>query len=158
MKSVQRFGVRGKLAPRYVGPYPIIERCGPVAYRVELPSHLSTVQNIFHVSQLKKCLRVPTRWLTWKVYSWSLILSIQSILSKLWTTRLGSLEIKPVISIRCNGAITPSGKLLRKRRNLFSPNVLSCSKHTNVCNFSTSFQFGTFILNLGTRFLFGERL
>jgi len=60
MKGVQRFGVRGKLAPRYVGPYPIIERCGPVAYRVELPSHLSTVHNIFHVSQLKKCLRVPT--------------------------------------------------------------------------------------------------
>ena len=60
MKGVQRFGVKGKLAPRYVGPYPIIECCGLVAYRVELPSHLSTVQNIFYVSQLKKCLRVPT--------------------------------------------------------------------------------------------------
>jgi len=60
MKGVQRFGVRGKLAPRYVGPFPIIERCGPVAYRVELPTKLSAVHNIFHVSQLKKCLRVPT--------------------------------------------------------------------------------------------------
>ena len=60
MKGVQRFGVRGKLAPRYVGPFPIIERCGPVAYRVELPPHLSAVHNIFHVSQLKKCFRVPT--------------------------------------------------------------------------------------------------
>ena len=60
MKGVQRFGVREKLAPRYVGPFPIVERCGPVAYRVELPSHLSAVHNIFHVSQLKKCLRVPT--------------------------------------------------------------------------------------------------
>ena len=59
MRGVQRFGVRGKLAPRYVGPFPIIERCGPVAYRVELPSHLSAVHNIFHVSQLKKCLHVP---------------------------------------------------------------------------------------------------
>jgi hypothetical protein len=50
MKGVQRFGVRGKLAPRYVGPFPIVERCGPVAYRVELPPHLSAVHNIFHVS------------------------------------------------------------------------------------------------------------
>ena len=60
MKGVQRFGMRGKLAPRYVGPFPVIERYGPVAYRVELPPHLSAVHNIFHVSQLKKCLRVPT--------------------------------------------------------------------------------------------------
>jgi hypothetical protein len=60
MKGVQRFGMRGKLAPRYVGPFPIIERCGPVAYRVEFPPHLSAVHNIFHVSQLRKCLRFPT--------------------------------------------------------------------------------------------------
>ena len=60
MKGVQRFGMRGKLAPRYVGPFPITERCGSVAYRVELPPHLSAVHNIFDVSQLRKCLRVPT--------------------------------------------------------------------------------------------------
>jgi hypothetical protein len=59
-KGVQRFGVRGKLAPRYIGPYPIVERCGPMAYRLDLPVNLSTIHNIFHVSQLKKCLRVPT--------------------------------------------------------------------------------------------------
>jgi len=61
MKGVQRFGVKRKLAPRYVGPFPIIERCGPVAYRLELPPHLSAVHNIFHVSQLRKCLRVPSK-------------------------------------------------------------------------------------------------
>ena len=60
MRGVQRFGVRGKLAPRYVGPFPIIKWCGPVAYRVVLPPQLSAIHNIFHVSQLKKCLRVPT--------------------------------------------------------------------------------------------------
>ena len=48
----------GKLAPRYVGPYKILERCGSVAYRLQLSDILSVVQNVFHVSQLKKCLRV----------------------------------------------------------------------------------------------------
>ena len=50
MKGVQRFGVKGKLAPRYVGPFLITKRCGPVAYRLELPAQLSAVHNIFHVS------------------------------------------------------------------------------------------------------------
>ncbi|WVZ59919.1 hypothetical protein U9M48_010002 [Paspalum notatum var. saurae] len=59
MKGVHRFGVKGKLAPRYVGPFKISEKCGPVAYRLELPPRLAAVHDIFHVSQLKKCLRVP---------------------------------------------------------------------------------------------------
>ncbi|WVZ63512.1 hypothetical protein U9M48_013137 [Paspalum notatum var. saurae] len=59
MKGVHRFGVKGKLAPRYMGPFKITEQCGPVAYRFELPPHLAAVHDVFHVSQLKKCLRVP---------------------------------------------------------------------------------------------------
>ncbi|WVZ75595.1 hypothetical protein U9M48_023634 [Paspalum notatum var. saurae] len=59
MKGVHRFGVKGKLAPRYVGPFKITEQCGPVAYRLELSPHLAAVHDVFHVSQLKKCLRVP---------------------------------------------------------------------------------------------------
>ena len=59
-RGVQHFGVKGKLAPRYVGPYEIIEECGPVAYRLRLPSRLAAVHNVFHISQLEKCVRVPT--------------------------------------------------------------------------------------------------
>jgi len=59
-KGVQRFGVKGKPAPRYIGPYPIVDRCGLVAYRLNLPAKFSAIHNIFHVSQLKKCLRTPT--------------------------------------------------------------------------------------------------
>ncbi|WVZ97654.1 hypothetical protein U9M48_043170 [Paspalum notatum var. saurae] len=59
MKGVHRFGVKGKLAPRYIGPFKITERCGAVAYRLELPPHLAVVHNVLHASQLKKCLRVP---------------------------------------------------------------------------------------------------
>jgi len=58
MKGVNRFGVKRKLAPRYVGPYQIIEKSGKVAYKVQLPPELGSIFPIFHVSQLKKCLRV----------------------------------------------------------------------------------------------------
>jgi hypothetical protein len=51
--------VRGKLAPRYIGLYPVIKRIGTVAYKIKLPEQLSDVHNVFHVSQLQKCLRVP---------------------------------------------------------------------------------------------------
>jgi hypothetical protein len=61
MKGVSHFGVKGKLAPRYIGPFLILERYGLVAYRLQLPETLSAVHNVFHVSQLKKCLWVPDR-------------------------------------------------------------------------------------------------
>ena len=59
MRSVKRFNMKGKLAPRYVGPFKILKRRGEVAYQLELPDSLSGVHDVFHVSQLKKCLRVP---------------------------------------------------------------------------------------------------
>ncbi|GJV27158.1 putative reverse transcriptase domain-containing protein [Tanacetum coccineum] len=59
-KGVVRFGKRGKLNPRYVGPFKVIERVGTVAYKLELPQQLSRVHNTFHVSNLKKCLSDET--------------------------------------------------------------------------------------------------
>jgi hypothetical protein len=57
MKGVKRFGVKGKLEPRYIGPFPILEKCGMVAYKLDLSPSLARVHDIFHVSQLKKCLK-----------------------------------------------------------------------------------------------------
>jgi hypothetical protein len=59
MRGVKRFQVKGKLAPRFVDPYPIIGRIGPATYYLQLPESMSDVHNVFHVSQLRKCLKVP---------------------------------------------------------------------------------------------------
>ncbi|WMV59546.1 hypothetical protein MTR67_052931 [Solanum verrucosum] len=56
MKGVMRFGKKGKLSPRYVGPYPILKCIGKVAYEVDLTNELAPVHPMFHVSMLKKCI------------------------------------------------------------------------------------------------------
>jgi hypothetical protein len=57
MKGVKRFEVKGKLAPRYIGSFTIPEKCGTVAYNLDLPPSLAGVYDIFHMSQLKKCVK-----------------------------------------------------------------------------------------------------
>jgi hypothetical protein len=56
---VKRFGVKGKLVPRYIGPFPTLEKCGTVTYKLDLPPSLTGVHDIFHLSQPKKCLKAP---------------------------------------------------------------------------------------------------
>jgi hypothetical protein len=69
-KGVQRFGVNGKLAPRYIGPYEVIEVCGPVAYHIQLQERVSTVHNVFHVTQLKKRMHVPENEVITEANAW----------------------------------------------------------------------------------------
>jgi hypothetical protein len=65
MKGMKRFGMKGQLAPRYIEPFSILEKCGNMAYKLELPLSLAGVHDIFHVSHLKKCLKAP-----WMLYYW----------------------------------------------------------------------------------------
>ena len=53
-KGITRFGIKGKLRPRFIGPYEILDRIGPVAYQLALPPSFGNVHNVFHVSQLRK--------------------------------------------------------------------------------------------------------
>jgi hypothetical protein len=59
MKGAKRFGMKGKLAPRCIRLFPILEKCVTVAYKLDLSSSSIGVHDIFHVSQLKKCLKAP---------------------------------------------------------------------------------------------------
>jgi hypothetical protein len=63
---MQRFHIKGKLAPRYIGPYKILERRGEMSYKLELPPKLSEFHDVFHVSQLRKCLQAPNQPETFK--------------------------------------------------------------------------------------------
>ena len=59
MKGVIRFGNKGKLSPRYVGPYKILKRSAKVAYELELSANLAAVHSVFYISLLKKCVGDP---------------------------------------------------------------------------------------------------
>jgi hypothetical protein len=59
MIGLHCFKVRGKLTPRFIGLFKILEKRGEIAYQLELPPQLCDVHDVFHVSQLNKCLRVP---------------------------------------------------------------------------------------------------
>lgn len=60
-KGIVRFGTKGKLSPRYVGPFPVVARVGKLSYRLELPQSMRGVHNVFHVSMLRKCLEDSER-------------------------------------------------------------------------------------------------
>ncbi len=53
-KKIMRFGRKGKLSPRFIGPYEVLERVGPLAYRLALPLELEKIHNVFHVSMLRR--------------------------------------------------------------------------------------------------------
>lgn len=60
LRNVVRLGCRGKLAPRFIGPFRILERIGSLSYRLELPEKFAGIHNVFHVSHLRRCLHNPS--------------------------------------------------------------------------------------------------
>jgi hypothetical protein len=123
MKGVKRFGVKGKLAPRYIGLFPILEKCGPMANMLDLPPSLvGGVHDIFYVSQLKMCLKAPVDVMLLKVTPLEADLSYPSTRSRSWIRRIVCRGVKKSSSSRYNGAKTLKKKQLGKAR---TPSVLA---------------------------------
>jgi hypothetical protein len=94
MKGVKRFGVKGKLVPRYIEPFPILDKCGTVAYKLDLSPSLAGVHVIFHVSQLKKCLKAPVNVVLPELTPLEADLSYPKQPSKFWIRRIVSQGVK----------------------------------------------------------------
>jgi hypothetical protein len=107
MKSMKRFGVKGKLAPHDIGLFPILEKCGPVAYKLELPPSLTRVHDIFNMSQLKKCLKAPMDVVLPEVTPLEADLTYPKQSIKILDKKDGVRGARRSSSSRFNGAIIP---------------------------------------------------
>jgi hypothetical protein len=116
MSGLHHFKIRGKLAPRYIGPFKILEQRGEVAYQLELPLQLSDVHDVFHVSQLRKCLRVPKEQMPLEELSIGEDLTYQEYPVKIWILQKKSPEITATRCVKCNGATILKKKPLGKKK------------------------------------------
>ena len=106
MKGVVRFDKKGKLSPRYVGPYEILQRIGKVAYELKLPSELALVHPVFHVSMLKKCISDPKSILHIEVLGVKDNLSVEEVMILIFYRQVKSLRNKEVASVKVLWRIT----------------------------------------------------
>jgi hypothetical protein len=116
MRGLRRFKVRGILAPRFIGPFKILEKRGPVAYQLELPPQLSDVHDVFHVSQLKKCLCVPEEQIPMEDLNAKEDLSYQEYPLRILETSRELRRIRRSRCARCNGVTTPRMRLPGKEK------------------------------------------
>jgi hypothetical protein len=114
IRGTKRFGVKGKLGPRYIRPYQIQARRGEVAYQLSLPENLSAVHNVFHVSQLKKCLRVLEDQLPAEDLEVQEDLTYIEKPTQIWRQQIGSLGEVPSGCAKSNGVTTQKKKPPRK--------------------------------------------
>ena len=100
MKGVMRFGKKGKLSPRYVGPFEILETIGKVAYRVALPPALATIHNVFHVSMLKKYVADPSHKLNYEPLQLQQDLSYEEVPIKILATEKRELRNRKISLVK----------------------------------------------------------
>src|SRR4051812_2326453 len=137
LKGTQRFGIKGKLAPRYIEPFRILAKRGEVSYQLELPPHLSRVHDVFHVSQLKRCLKDPSAKSTMKRLISKTTFLTESTPFVFLIQQSVSLIVRRSSSSKCNGHITPRKKQPGKEKTASVPSTPPSSRR---------------LQNLGTRF------
>ncbi|KAK4714099.1 hypothetical protein R3W88_020006 [Solanum pinnatisectum] len=95
-----RFGKKGKLSPRYIGPYRISKRIGNVAYELELPQELVAVHSVFHISMLKKCMGDPSLIIPTESIGIKNNLSYEEIPVQILDRQVHKLRTKEVASVK----------------------------------------------------------
>ncbi|WMV18827.1 hypothetical protein MTR67_012212 [Solanum verrucosum] len=100
MKGVMRFGKKGKLSPRYVGPNQILKHIGKVAYELDLPNGLAPVHPVFHVSMLKKCIGDPLSIISLEILEVDESLSYEEILVDILDRQFKRLRNKEIASVK----------------------------------------------------------
>ncbi|KAK4712909.1 hypothetical protein R3W88_018816 [Solanum pinnatisectum] len=95
-----RFGKKGKLSPRYIGPYQISKRIGNVAYELELPQELTIVRSVFHISMLKKCMGDPSLIIQTENIEIKDSLSYEEIHIRILDRQVCKLRTKEVASVK----------------------------------------------------------
>jgi hypothetical protein len=113
---LHHFKVRGNLAPRFIGPFKILEKRGEVAYQLALPPQLSDVHDVLNVSQLKKYLRVPEEQLPMEYLDAKDDLSYQEYPVKILEMSEALRGTRRSICARCNGITIPKKKPLGKEK------------------------------------------
>ncbi|WMV09276.1 hypothetical protein MTR67_002661 [Solanum verrucosum] len=100
MKGIVRFGKKGKLSPRYIGPYRISKIIGNVAYELELPQELAAVHLVFHISMLKKCMGNPSLIISIENIEIKDSLSYEEISVQILDRQVRKLRTKEVVSVK----------------------------------------------------------
>jgi hypothetical protein len=119
-QGVQRFGVKGKLAPRYIGPFEILKIYGPIAYRLQLPPQLAAIHYIFHVSQLRKCVKVPTEIIDPQAIEIESDLTYTEHLIRVLDTKERSTRREIIKILKISGIIILKKKRLGKPNSIFN--------------------------------------
>jgi hypothetical protein len=96
MKGVVRFGKKGKLNPRYIGLFEILERVGPVAYRLALPLELANIHDVFHVSMLRKYISDPSHVIRYELLQLQGDMAYEEVLIKLLDHKVKELRTKRI--------------------------------------------------------------
>ena len=127
MKGVLWFGKKGKLSPRFIGPFEVLERVGPVAYRLALPPDLSGVHPVFHISMLRKYLHDPSHVINHEDVQLDESLSYVEHPVAILDRQVRRLRSKDIVSVKVLWR-GPSGE-----EATWEPEEVICVKYPHLC-------------------------